>query len=84
MTLPVDDPKLQDYDACFFCAGNSTRLQCTLLRQSDQSESLCLSMSAVQERVKHRVSSGRRQKRRQNENYANCHSRRHTAFALQV
>ena len=23
MTLPVDDPKLQGYDACFFCAGKS-------------------------------------------------------------
>ena len=23
MTLPTDDPKLQGYDACFFCAGKS-------------------------------------------------------------
>ena len=23
MTLPIDDPKLQGYDACFFCAGKS-------------------------------------------------------------
>ena len=23
MSLPTDDPKLQGYDACFFCAGKS-------------------------------------------------------------
>ena len=75
MTLPVDDPKLQGYDACFFCAGKSNigmskddyyhlsyEIRCTLRRLLVRSESLSLSMSVVLEQVKHLASSGRRRR----------------------
>lgn len=72
MTLPVDDPKLQGYDAVSSAQARATseclkritttshtRLRCTLLRLSVQSESLSLSMSAEQVQMKTLASSGR-------------------------
>ena len=97
MTLPVDDPKLQGYDACLFCAGKSNigmskedyyhlsyEITMHFAKAIGPSESLSLSMSVAQERMKTLDSSGRRQRLKQSVICEICPLRRHTDFVRLV